>query len=96
MGNLLKKTLLAEKVRFVFTSCSFKETLMPVLDSFKSSYEMMCKPVPKDDDKRAPVVIKNGQLSENETVRTSLLPGLLKTVHYKKGSNLPIRLFEVV
>eukprot|EP00375_Theileria_parva_P001833 XP_764508.1 phenylalanyl-tRNA synthetase beta subunit [Theileria parva strain Muguga] len=95
MGNLLKKTLLAEKVRFVFTSCSFKETLMPVLDSFKSSYEMMCKPVPKDDDKRAPVVIKNGQLSENETVRTSLLPGLLKTVHYKKGSNLPIRLFEV-
>nr|PVC53707.1 phenylalanyl-tRNA synthetase [Theileria orientalis] len=94
-GTLMEKTVLLDRVKFVFTSCSFKETLMPILDSFKSSFHDMCWPMPAESDKRAPVVVLNSQLSENETLRTSLLPGLLKSVQYKKGSNLPIRLFEV-
>ncbi|UKJ90014.2 phenylalanyl-tRNA synthetase [Theileria orientalis] len=94
-GTLLEKTVLLDRVKFVFTSCSYKETLMPILDSFKSSFQDMCWPMPEKNDGRAPVVVLNSQLSENETLRTSLLPGLLKSVQYKKGSNLPIRLFEV-
>ena len=41
------------------------------------------------------VVLANPKTVEYEVVRTSLLPGMLKTVAYNKKSTLPVQLFEV-
>mmetsp|Transcript_4719 Transcript_4719/g.13781 ORF Transcript_4719/g.13781 Transcript_4719/m.13781 type:complete len:630 (-) Transcript_4719:124-2013(-) len=42
-----------------------------------------------------PVSVENPKTKEFEIVRTSVLPGLLKTLASNKGQELPIRLFEV-
>lgn len=95
MGSLLEKTILVKNIRTLFTSCSYKETLMPILDSFKSGYESMNWKIPPENDIHSPVVIKNSQVAEQEILRTTLIPGLLKTVFTKKAALLPIRIFEV-
>ncbi|CAD7941105.1 unnamed protein product [Amoebophrya sp. A120] len=42
-----------------------------------------------------PVLLKNPKTKEYNTVRTSLVPGLLKTLNHNKKNPLPIRFFEV-
>ncbi len=48
----------------------------------------------KDDGKTA-VRLANPKTQEYQIVRTSLLPGLLKTIRENRGVALPIKVFEV-
>ena len=43
----------------------------------------------------AAVHISNPKAQEFQVVRTTLLPGLLKTVHANKTLPLPLKLFEI-
>ena len=43
----------------------------------------------------AAVHISNPKTLEFQVVRTTLLPGLLKTVHANKNLPLPLKLFEI-
>lgn len=48
----------------------------------------------KDDGKTA-VLLENPKTLEYQIVRTTLLPGLLKTVRENRKHSIPLRLFEV-
>ena len=48
----------------------------------------------KDDGKSA-IRLANPKTLEYQVVRTSLLPGLLKTIRENKGHSVPIKIFEV-
>lgn len=61
-----------------------------VLLSFADNYEKMKKPI---DDKA--VVIANPSSIECQMPRTSLLPGLLKTLEYNQSHSPPFRIFEI-
>ncbi|MBW0521090.1 hypothetical protein O181_060805 [Austropuccinia psidii MF-1] len=49
----------------------------------------------KEDDKTEAVVLSNPATIEFQVVRTSLLPGLLKTVRENRKHPLPMKVFEV-
>jgi phenylalanyl-tRNA synthetase beta chain len=82
-----------EKVRQVFCYAGFSETVhysfieRAVAEEFKSAFA-------KEQDRV--IALKNPLSSEYDTMRTSLLPGLLKTaaLNLSKGQK-PLKLFEV-
>ena len=82
-----------EKVRQVFCYAGFSETVhysfieRAVAEGFKSAFA-------KEQDRV--IALKNPLSSEYDTMRTSLLPGLLKTaaLNVSKGQK-PLKLFEV-
>jgi phenylalanyl-tRNA synthetase beta chain len=82
-----------EKVRQVFCYAGFSETVhysfieRTVAEGFKSAFA-------KEQDRV--IALKNPLSSEYDTMRTSLLPGLLKTaaLNVSKGQK-PLKLFEV-
>lgn len=47
------------------------------------------------DDKTQAVVLENPKTLEYQVVRTSLLPGLLKTIRENRKHSLPVKVFEV-
>lgn len=47
------------------------------------------------DDKSMAVVLENPKTLEYQVVRTSLLPGLLKTIRENRKHSLPVKVFEV-
>ncbi|KAG5456166.1 MAG: hypothetical protein BJ554DRAFT_4168, partial [Olpidium bornovanus] len=49
----------------------------------------------REDPGTEAVVLANPQTAEFQVVRTSLLPGLLKTLCHSKNVPLPLKLFEV-
>ena len=49
----------------------------------------------RKDDGSSAIVLANPKTLEYQIVRTSLLPGLLKTVRENRKHSLPLRLFEV-
>ncbi|KAL2608030.1 hypothetical protein R1flu_026603 [Riccia fluitans] len=69
----------------------FTEVLTWILGSQLENFTM----VNREEDKKKAVLIGNPRTSEFEVVRTSLLPGLLKTMSHNKKSPLPIKLFEI-
>lgn len=46
-------------------------------------------------DDHSAVVLANPKTIEYQVVRTSLLPGLLKSIHHNRKHPLPLRIFEV-
>ncbi|KAI2626530.1 phenylalanyl-tRNA synthetase beta chain [Hypoxylon sp. NC1633] len=48
----------------------------------------------RKDDGRTAVKLANPKTAEYQIVRTSLLPGLLKTIRENKGHSVPMRIFE--
>ncbi|KAL3682275.1 hypothetical protein R1sor_000297 [Riccia sorocarpa] len=69
----------------------FTEVLTWILGSQLENFTL----VNREEDKKKAVLIGNPRTSEFEVVRTSLLPGLLKTMSHNKKSPLPIKLFEI-
>lgn len=47
------------------------------------------------DDGNSAIVLENPKTAEYQVVRTSLIPGILKTIRENKNHSLPIRVFEV-
>lgn len=47
------------------------------------------------DDGKTAIKLENPKTAEYQVVRTSLLPGLLKTIRENKKHSVPIKIFEV-
>ncbi|KAH7849285.1 hypothetical protein Vadar_015592 [Vaccinium darrowii] len=81
-GDLIR----SEVARYGFT-----EVLTWVLCSYKENFAMLNH----IDDKSTAVIIANPRSSDFEVVRTSMMPGMLKTVGHNKDHPKPIKIFEV-
>ncbi|ROW14338.1 hypothetical protein VPNG_03920 [Cytospora leucostoma] len=80
---------LADLVRYEAAFAGWTEVLPLILCSFDENYTYLNR---KDDGKA--VRLANPKTAEYQIVRTSLLPGLLKTIRENKGKALPINIFE--
>ncbi|CAM6091997.1 unnamed protein product [Calypogeia fissa] len=69
----------------------FTEILSWILGSNVENFVMLNRP--KGKEKAA--IVGNPRTSEFEVVRTSLLPGMLKTMAHNKKTPRPVKLFEV-
>ncbi|XVF57752.1 hypothetical protein PTKIN_Ptkin07bG0007500 [Pterospermum kingtungense] len=81
---------LSELIRDEIARNGFTEVLTWILCSKKENFEMLNQ---KDDN--SAVIIGNPRSSDFEVVRSSLMPGMLKTVGHNKDHPKPIKIFEV-
>ncbi|EIN10408.1 phenylalanyl-tRNA synthetase [Punctularia strigosozonata HHB-11173 SS5] len=81
---------LTDIVRTEFALAGWIEVLPLILCSHEENFEFLNRP----DDGKTAVKIANPKTLEFQVVRTSLLPGLLKTVRENRSHALPIRVFE--
>eukprot|EP00252_Welwitschia_mirabilis_P019812 TRINITY_DN4694_c0_g2_i1.p1 TRINITY_DN4694_c0_g2~~TRINITY_DN4694_c0_g2_i1.p1 ORF type:complete len:591 (+),score=130.08 TRINITY_DN4694_c0_g2_i1:313-2085(+) len=81
----------SDLLRLEVAMAGFTEVLTWILCSSKENFCMINR---RDDGKTA-VVIANPRTSDFEVVRTSLLPGILKTTGHNKDHPRPIKIFEV-
>ncbi|KAK6249825.1 B3/B4 tRNA-binding domain - like 1 [Theobroma cacao] len=82
---------LSDLVRYEIAMNGFSEVLTWILCSKKENFEMLNR----KDDKSTAAIIGNPRSSDFEVVRTSLMPGMLKTVGHNKDHPKPIKIFEV-
>ncbi|XP_018806301.1 phenylalanine--tRNA ligase beta subunit, cytoplasmic-like [Juglans regia] len=78
-------------IRLEMAMCGFTEVMSFILCSLNDNFAMLNH----EGDRSNAVIIENPRSSENETARTSLMPGILKTVGQNKGHPKPIKIFEV-
>ncbi|KAB2001393.1 hypothetical protein ERO13_D12G270700v2 [Gossypium hirsutum] len=100
-NNIPKRTLsslkplplnqLSDLIRYEIAMNGFTEVLTWILCSKKENFEMLNR----KDDKSTAVIIGNPRSSDFEVVRTSLMPGMLKTVGHNKDHPKPIKIYEV-
>lgn len=81
----------SDLIRAEIAMAGFTEVLTWILCSHEENFSM----VNRKDDKKTAVVIGNPRSSEFEIARTSLLPGILKTMGHNKDHPRPIKIFEV-
>ncbi|CAL5326991.1 unnamed protein product [Camellia sinensis] len=81
----------SDLIRSEIAMSGFTEVLTWVLCSYKENFSMLNR----KDDKSTAVIIGNPRSSDFEVVRTSLMPGVLKTVGHNKDHPKPIKIFEV-
>merc|ERR1712083_1046495 len=81
---------LTELMRLEMAQMGFTEALTFALCSTDDCFDKMRI----HDDGKSAVVISNPKTEEFQVCRTSLLPGLLKTLAKNKGNPLPWKLFE--
>ncbi|KAK8569417.1 hypothetical protein V6N13_046474 [Hibiscus sabdariffa] len=82
---------LSDLIRSEIAMSGFTEVLTWILCSKKENFEMLNR----KDDKSTAVIIGNPRSSDFEVVRTSLMPGMLKTVGHNKDHPKPIKIYEV-
>ncbi|XP_057978331.1 phenylalanine--tRNA ligase beta subunit, cytoplasmic-like [Malania oleifera] len=82
---------LSDLIRLEIAMNGFTEVLTWILCSHKENFSMLNR----EDDKSTAVIIGNPRSSDFEVVRTSLIPGILKTVGHNKDHPKPIKIFEV-
>ena len=82
---------LTELMRLEMAQMGFTEALTFALCSTDDIFTKMRR----EDDGKSAVVISNPKTEEFQVCRTSLLPGLLKTLARNKSNPLPWKLFEV-
>lgn len=82
---------LSDLIRSEIAMAGFTEVLTWILCSYEENFSM----VNRKDDKKTAVVIGNPRSIEFEVARTSLLPGILKTMGHNKDHPRPIKIFEV-
>ncbi|XP_078439200.1 tRNA synthetase beta subunit family protein [Wolffia australiana] len=90
-GKRQPLNLFSDLLRLQVAMAGYKEVLTWVLCSNEENFSMLNR---KDDGKTA-VIIENPRSSEFEAVRTTLMPGLLKSVKSNIDHPRPIKLFEV-
>lgn len=82
---------LGDIVRLESAAAGWTEALPLILCSHEENFEWLNR---KDDGKTA-IKLANPKTAEYQIVRTSLLPGLLKTINSNKHHAVPIKVFEV-
>ncbi|KAH8953309.1 hypothetical protein BDL97_08G018100 [Sphagnum fallax] len=81
----------SDLIRAEIAMAGFMEVVTWILGSHHENFAM----VNREDNGKTAVIVGNPRTSEFEVVRSSLLPGILKTVGHNKDSPRPIKLFEV-
>ncbi|RIB10673.1 beta subunit of phenylalanyl-tRNA synthetase [Gigaspora rosea] len=91
VGKSLPVNKFSDLVRREIALAGWTEVLPLILCSHDENFAYLNK---KDDNLTA-VKLANPKTAEYQVVRTSLLPGVLKTVRENKKHTLPIKVFEV-
>ncbi|GAA5885869.1 hypothetical protein JCM5296_000171 [Sporobolomyces johnsonii] len=82
---------LSDTVRRLCTEAGWIEVLPLILCSHDENFKFLNRTDPGD----LAVVLANPKTIEYQIVRTSLLPGMLKTIRENRKHALPLRIFEV-
>jgi phenylalanyl-tRNA synthetase beta chain len=90
VGAPLPMNKLSDIVRKEVAYAGWTEVMSLILCSHDENYKFLRR----EDDKTA-VVLANPKTFEYQVVRTTLLPGILKTLRENKAMGLPIGVFEV-
>jgi len=90
VGAALPINKLADIVRLEAAMAGWTEVLPLILCSHDENYAWLNR---KDDN--TAVRLQNPKTAEYQIVRTSLLPGLLKTIRENKHHSVPMKIFEV-
>lgn len=90
IGAPLPLNKLADIVRLESAMCGWTEVMPLILCSHDENFAWLNR---KDDGTLA-VRLANPKTAEYQIVRTSLLPGLLKTIRENRKHSLPIKVFE--
>lgn len=91
IGQPLPINKLSDIVRMEAAMANWSEVLPLILCSHDENFSWLNR---KDDGNTA-VRLSNPKTLEFQVVRTSLLPGLLKTIRENKGHPVPMKVFEV-
>ena len=91
VGAPLPINKLADIVRYEAAMAGWSEVMPLILCSHDENFAWLNR---KDDGTTA-VRLQNPKSQEYQIVRTSLLPGLLKTIRENKHHSVPMRVFEV-
>ncbi|KAE9602240.1 hypothetical protein Lal_00049746 [Lupinus albus] len=89
--TLLSLNEFSDLIRKEVALVGFTEVLTFILCSKKENFALLNR----KDDKSKAIIIGNPRSSDFEAVRTSLMPGILKTVAHNKDHPKPIKIFEV-
>lgn len=91
IGKPLAINKLSDIVRLEAAMAGWSEVLPLILCSHAENFAYLNR---KDDGKTA-VKLANPKTAEYQVIRTSLLPGLLKTLRENKHHSVPMKIFEV-
>ncbi|XP_024008694.1 phenylalanine--tRNA ligase beta subunit, cytoplasmic isoform X2 [Eutrema salsugineum] len=86
----LSSTELRDLLRTEIAMCGYTEVLTFALCSHKEHFAMLNR---KDD--HSTVIVGNPRSADSEVIRSSLMPGLLKTIASNKAYPKPIKIFEL-
>ncbi|KAI3460664.1 hypothetical protein Pfo_017327 [Paulownia fortunei] len=81
----------SDLIRSEIAMVGYTEVLTWILCSYKENFTMLNR----EDDKSTAAINGNPRSADFEVVRTSLMPGILKTVGHNKDHPKPIKIFEV-
>ena len=90
-GRALPLNTLSDLLRSEVAMAGFTEVLTWVLCSHDDNFDN----VQTKDDGRTAAIVANPAASDFQVVRSSLLPGVLRTLGHNKDAALPVRLFEL-
>jgi phenylalanyl-tRNA synthetase beta chain len=91
VGAPLPINKLADIVRLEAAMAGWSEVMPLILCSHDENFKWLNR---KDDGSTA-IKLQNPKSAEYQVVRTSLLPGLLKTIRENRGRPVPMKIFEV-
>lgn len=91
VGSLLPMNKFSDLLRMEIAQAGFTEILTSGLVSWKELFDFLKV---KYEPGKA-VTLANSKTKEFDTVRSKLLPGLLKTLYSNKAEKLPHKIFEV-
>lgn len=90
VASALPINKVADIIRNALAQAGYVETLPLTLSSHAENFEYLRQ---KDDNTTA-VKLENPKTAEYQVVRTTLLPGILKTIRENRKHSLPIKVFE--
>ncbi|KAI6246338.1 Phenylalanine--tRNA ligase beta subunit [Erysiphe necator] len=82
---------LSDIVRMEAALAGWTEVMSLILCSHDENFKYLNR----EDDGKSAVILANPKTSEYQMVRTSLIPGILKTIRENKKHSVPIKVFEV-
>lgn len=91
IGQPLAINKLSDIIRLEAAMAGWNEVMPLILCSHQENFEFLNR----SDDGNTAVKLANPKTAEYQVVRTSLLPGLLKTLRENKGHSVPLKIFEV-
>lgn len=91
IGQPLPLNKLSDIIRLEAAMAGWSEVMPLILCSHDENFRFLNR----QDDGTTAVKLANPKTAEYQVVRTSLLPGLLKTIRENKNHSLPMKIFEV-